>query len=121
MKPRKGDDIARRLIAFAVKIGKLVDRFPDTRLGRHLAGQLVRCGTAPAFHYAEARSAESRKDFIHKLSICLKELEESDVCLQIIEASELLPYGETEGLLRECGELRGIIGRSIITAKSRSA
>jgi four helix bundle protein len=121
MKPRKGDDIARRLIDFAVEIGKLIDKLPDTRLGRHLAGQLVRCGSTSAFHYAEARSAESRKDFVHKLSICLKELEESDVCLQIVKASELLPPSETQGLLRECGELRGIIGQSIITAKSRPA
>jgi len=74
---RKGDDLAKRLVVFAARIGKVVDALPETRLGRHVAGQLVRCGTSPAPNYAEARGAESTKDFVHKLAICVKELRES--------------------------------------------
>jgi four helix bundle protein len=74
---RMGDDLAHRLIKFAARIGKVVDAIPDTRLGRHIAGQLVRCGTSPAPNYAEARGSESKKDFIHKMGICEKELRES--------------------------------------------
>ncbi len=70
---RKGDDLAERLLEFAARTGKVVDALPETRMGRHVAGQLVRCGTSPAPNYAEACGAESRKDFVHKLSICLKE------------------------------------------------
>ena len=114
-----GDDIAERLLTFAANVGILVDELPNTRLGRHIAGQFVRCGTVPAFHYAEARSAESRKDLIHKLSTCLKELEESYVCLLLVNKAKLLPPEAIRDLLQECGELKKIIGKSISTAKSR--
>ena len=115
-----GEDIARRLLKFAAAVGKLVDRLPDTRLGRHIAGQFVRCGTAPAFLYAEARNAESRRDFIHKLHLCLKELGESGVCLALIDEAELLPPEETRPLVQECCELSNIIGKSIVTAKANA-
>ena len=62
-----------RLLAIAVRVGKVVDALPDTKLGRHVAGQLVRSGTSPPPNYAEGCAAESRDDFIHKLSVVLKE------------------------------------------------
>ena len=71
---RNGKDIEGRLLEFAVRVGKAIDALPDIRLGRHIAGQLVRSGTSPAPNYAEACAAESKKDFIHKLAIVLKEL-----------------------------------------------
>src|SRR6476646_9883817 len=89
--PRKGDDILRRLLGFAARVGNVVDALPDTRLGRHVAGQLVRCGTSPAPNYADGRAAESREDFCHKLSVALKELRESHVWLLMIGESGLLP------------------------------
>jgi four helix bundle protein len=71
------DELLERLIDFAARVGKVVDALPDTRMGRHVAGQLVRSSTSPAPNYEEGCAAESRADFIHKLSICLKELRES--------------------------------------------
>ncbi|MBI4840941.1 MAG: four helix bundle protein [candidate division NC10 bacterium] len=62
---QKQYDLEERLIQFSVRILDLVEALPSTRVGNHIAGQLVRCGTSPAPNYAEARSAESRKDFIH--------------------------------------------------------
>lgn len=56
----KGDDIAERLLDLAVRLGKVADALPDTRLGRHVAGQLVRCGTSPPPNYEEGRAAESQ-------------------------------------------------------------
>ena len=76
---QRGEDLEDRLLDFAARVGKLVEALPDTRLGRHVAGQLVRSGTSPAPNYAEACAAESKKDFIHKLGIALKELCESRV------------------------------------------
>jgi four helix bundle protein len=76
---RKGEDIEERMLEFAARVGKAVDALPETRLGRHIAGQLVRSGTSPAPNYAEACAAESKNDFIHKLGIVLKELRESGV------------------------------------------
>ena len=90
-----------------------------TPTGRHLSGQLVQSGTAPAAHYAEARGAESTRDFIHKLRICLKELNESRVWFKIIIRSDMQPEARMTGLLNESDELCRIINASIKTTKSR--
>ena len=114
----KGDDILERLIEFAVRVLRLCDELPDKPAGRHVRGQLLRSGTAPAPNYAEARGAESRRDFIHKLGICLKELNESDVWLKIIMHSEMLPPQQVQSLSDDCSELSRIINASIQTAKT---
>jgi len=113
----KGDDIEQRLINFAVAIIELCDQLPGTVTGRHMAGQLLRSGTAPAPHYAEARGAESRRDFIHKLGICLKELNESLVWLKIINAGNILPETDLTAIMTENNELSRIVNSSIQTAK----
>jgi four helix bundle protein len=95
-----------------------VDKLPETRLGRHVAGQIIRCGTSPAPNYAEACSAESREDFIHKLSICLKELRETHLWLRLIAKAGLAPGDEVDAIQDECFQLNNIIAQSIITAKS---
>ena len=59
-------NLGDRLISFAVSMIKLAEKLPKNLAGNHLAGQLTRSGTAPALHYGEAQSAESRSDFIHK-------------------------------------------------------
>jgi four helix bundle protein len=108
--------LADRLVDFAARIGKLVDALPDTRLGRHVAGQMVRCGTAAAPNYEEACAAESRADFIHKLRICLKELRESRAWVRMIIRANLLAEHRVNELLDECGQLCNILGQSIATA-----
>lgn len=115
---RKGADIEERLLEFAVRVGKAIDTLPVTRLGRHIAGQLVRSGTSPAPNYAEACAAESKKDFIHKLAIVLKELRESSVWIRLIVKSELVPEKRLELLRDECDQLCKIIAKSLVTAKS---
>src|SRR5690349_24568104 len=102
------EELAERLISFAARIGKAVDALPDTRLGRHVAGQLVRCGTSPAPNYAEGCAAESRDDFCHKLSIVLKELRETRVWLCFIVRSEMLPDHKLADLLDELEQLTKI-------------
>jgi four helix bundle protein len=109
--------LAELLINFAARIGKVVDALPDTRMGRHVAGQLVRCGTSPAPNYEEACAAESRADFAHKLSICLKELRESRCWIRLIIKTEMLTKHKMAELLDECNQLCNIIGRSIVTTK----
>lgn len=114
----KGDDLEERLIRFAVLIIHLCDRLPPTPAGRHISGQLLRSGTSPAPNYSEGRSAESRNDFIHKLRICLKELNESAVWLKMIRLAKLLPAEEVDPVLDEAEQLGRIIGASIKTAAS---
>jgi four helix bundle protein len=83
-KKTKEYDLEDRLIDFAVAMIDTVEALPSTRAGNHIAGQLLRSGTSPAPNYGEAQSAESRKDFIHKMKIALKELRETRVWLRII-------------------------------------
>ncbi|RZB34018.1 MAG: hypothetical protein SRB2_03411 [Desulfobacteraceae bacterium Eth-SRB2] len=115
----KGDDIQERLIDFPVSIIQLTTKFPKTLAGKHIAGQILRSGTSPAPNYAEARSAESSNDFIHKLKIALKELNETAVWLQIIIRSKMLPIEECIDLQKECDELCRIISTIVKTSQKR--
>src|SRR5438132_9779434 len=113
------EEMAERLVDFAARAGKVVDALPDTRLRRHVAGQIVRCGTSPAPNYEEACGAESRKDFIHKLRVCSKELRESRCWIRLIIRADLLPEARLMELRDECCQLCNIMGQSIATARNR--
>jgi four helix bundle protein len=119
-RPGKGRNISDRCLDFAVRVGKVVDALPDSRLGRHVAGQLIRCGTSPAPNYEEACAAESRADFVHKLRICLKELRESQMWLRLIVKSEMIPDHKLAELLDQCEQLSNIMGSSIVTTTKNS-
>jgi four helix bundle protein len=114
------DELSDRLWKFSARIGKVVDALPDTRLGRHVAGQLVRCGTAPGPNYDEGCAAESRADFAHKLSIVLKELKETRGWLRFIIIAGLLSEPRITKLLGESEQLIRIVASSIATAKGKS-
>jgi four helix bundle protein len=83
----RADELEARLIDFAVRIVKLSAGLPKTSAGKHIAGQILRSGTSPAPNYGEARGAESHADFVHKLRIVLKELNETSIWLRIINSS----------------------------------
>ena len=114
----KQDDLSERLWDFAARVGKIVDALPETRLGRHVAGQLVRCGTSAPPNYDESGAAESRADFVHKLSIALKELRETRGWLRFIAKADLLPASKLSDLIDESEQLCRILGKSILTAKT---
>ena len=115
------DALEERLIGLAVRIIPVANRLTASFGGRHIANQLIRSGTSAAPNYAEARSAESRADFIHKLRIAVKELNETAVWLRIVARSELLKPDLLLGVHNECDELRRIIGASIRTARLRAS
>jgi four helix bundle protein len=118
MSVQKKYDLEERLISFSVLIIKIVESMPNTKAGLHLGGQLVKSGTSPALNYGEAQSAESRKDFIHKMKISLKELRESFVCLKVILKSGLLKSQDIlDDALKENNELISIFVKSIETAR----
>lgn len=83
----RADELEERLIDFAVRIVKLWSGLPRTPAGKHIAGQIMRSGTSPAPNYGEARGAESHADFVHKLRIVLKELNETSIWLRVIKRS----------------------------------
>jgi four helix bundle protein len=113
------DDLTERLLEFAVRVGKVVNALPPTRLGRHIAGQLVRSGTSPGPNYQEGCAAESRADFVHKLTICLKELRESHFWIRLIIKSNLLPEARLNDILDECAQLSRILAKSVVTAEGK--
>jgi four helix bundle protein len=113
VKVKKKFDLEERLIDFSVLIINTVENLP-TRTTNHLGSQLLRSGTSPALNYGEAQSAESKRDFIHKFGIILKELREILICLKILKRVSHL---KSDDALIECNELIAIFNRSIITAK----
>jgi four helix bundle protein len=111
-------DLQDRLIDFAVRIMGVVEALPTTRIGNHIASQLSRSGTSSAPNYGEAQSAESRKDFLHKMKVSLKELRETHVWLLMIQRKPLIePPEKLAPILAECDELIAIFVSSIKTAE----
>ena len=83
-------NLEERLLDFSVIVIETVEALPNNRVGNHIAGQLIKSGTSPYANHGEAQAAESQKDFIHKLRICLKELRETKRWLELIEKAQLL-------------------------------
>jgi four helix bundle protein len=111
-------DLEDRLILFASSVIDVIENLPSNRASNHLASQLIRSGTSPALSYGEAQSGESRRDFIHKMKVGLKELRETRICLKIIEMRKYLPEKQIESILKETNELISIFVKSISTARA---
>jgi four helix bundle protein len=114
----KTNQLEKRLISFAASIISLSSKLPRTPQGRHICSQILRSGTAAAANYGEARGAESRADFIHKLKVVFKELNETTVWLEVIAESSMLSTESIVAIVAENRELCRIIGASITTARS---
>ncbi len=115
----KGDDIRERLVAFAVMVMDLCDELPKTSAGVHISGQLLRSATSAAPNYAEARGAESSRDFLHKLGIALKEMNETEVWLDMIIRRRMLNEENLRRVRKECNELCRILGASVRTQSAK--
>jgi len=110
-------DLEERLLEYAVRIIRLVDALPASKTGRHVADQLLRRGTSPLANHGELPGAESRKDFIHKLGICLKEIREAQRWLRLIHRVPLVAPPKIEPLLSETDALIRIFVASLRTAE----
>jgi len=113
-------DLEDRLLEFTARLTKLADTLPTSRTGNHVAGQLLRCGTSPFANHGEVQAAESRKDFIHKLGICFKELKEIRRWLRFIARAELISAKRVRPFLIETEELIRIFSASIRTAEKNT-
>ena len=111
-------DLEERLLEYSASIVRLIEQLSESRAGNHVAGQLLRSGTAALPNHGESQAAESPADFIHKLKICLKELRESYRWLLLIRR---VPLTEAEAdvarLIDETDELIRIFVKSLQTAK----
>lgn len=113
-------DLEDRLIDFVLKVDEIIEALPNSKLANHIANQLVRACTSPALNYGEAQSAESSKDFVHKLKVILKELRETRVCLKIINKKTLVEIDQVKDVLDENNQLIAIFLKSIETASKNS-
>src|SRR6266568_2024010 len=115
----RADELENRLIDFAVRIINLSANLPKTPAGRHIAGQIMRAGTSPAPNYGEARGAESHADFVHKLRIVFKELNETSIWLRVIDKGQIVRRTLLVQILEENIELCKIFTSSLKTARQR--
>lgn len=113
----KGDDLAERFIGLAVRVLAVVDALPRTVASRHIANQLARSGTSAGANYEEARGAESRADFAHKLGVAWKETRETLYWLKVLQRREVIKPKRLEPLIQEATELSSILARSVSTTK----
>jgi four helix bundle protein len=111
--------LEQRLIEFAVTIIRIAEQLPSNPAAKHIQGQMIRSGTAPAMIYAEAQSAESRADFVHKMKRGLKELRETAVDLIMIQKMQWLAEAETTAALKEADQLISIFVASVKTASGK--
>jgi four helix bundle protein len=116
----RANELEDRFINFAVRIVKLSACLPRTAAGKHVASQILRSGTSPAPNYGEARGAESHADFVHKLRIVLKELNETAIWLRIISRSLMLKPELLREIDNENIELCRIITASLKTARIKN-
>ena len=110
-------DLEDRLVQFGCMTCELTKQFPRTPAGQHAALQLTRSSTSPFANYGEVQSAESRRDFIHKMGICLKELRETRTWLKFASKMSLSSAESINLVLHECDELLAILATSIATAR----
>lgn len=114
-------DLEERLLDFAASIIKFAESMHKTDAGRHIAGQLIRSGTAPLGQQGEAVSAESPRDFVHKMKVGLKELRETHRWLKLAVRVPLTNDCSTaDAIISETDELIRIFVASIRTAKSNA-
>ena len=106
-----------RLIQFGKVVCRLAERLPKTPVGQHVSLQLARSSTSAFANYGEVQAAESRRDFIHKLGICLKELRETRTWLKFVREMDLASLPALDDVMKECDELLAIIATSIRTAR----
>ena len=116
----KSKDLIKRTKEFAHRCIKLAVVLPETHLGKHIQGQLIRCSTSVAANYRATCLAQSKASFLAKISIVLEETDESAFWLEFIIDESLLKENQVMPLLREAEELTAIFASSRITASTRN-
>ena len=119
MSERKADELSERFMGFAVRLIRLCKSLPSDYAANHIGKQILRSGTAIGANYEEARGAESRADFLHKLRICLKEARETVYWLKILKRAEFFEQNKLDDIIKESEEIANILGQSVLTVKSK--
>lgn len=116
------NDLEDRLVQFTVGILQLAEQLPNTKTGSKISSQIIRFSTSSSFNYAKAQCAASRKDFVSKLKVVLKELRKTNENLKMTNALSLLPDSDLlVDMLKETDELIAIFVTSVRTAMQNDA
>ena len=102
---------------FARRIIGVVRAMPHDRVSDPIANQILRSGTSVAANYRAACLAKSRADFINKLKICIEEVDETALWLELISEESILDPQRTAPLHKEANELLSIFLSSVKTAR----
>jgi four helix bundle protein len=113
-------DLSERLLSFSARVIRLLDHLPKTIAGRKIADQLIRATMSVGANFEEARGADSRADFCHKMQISLKEMREARYWLCLIQTAALVPPDKVKDLVGEATQLRAILGKAVATARGRA-
>lgn len=111
---------SKRLLDFAVSIIILTNKMPKTPAGYAITTQIVKSGTSIGANYIEAIDASSIKDFIHKLSISLREANETCYWLKVIKGAKLMAESDVDPIHKECEEIRAILIKIIKSSKEKT-
>jgi four helix bundle protein len=111
------DDLKDRIKDFAHRCVKLALALPNTALGNHIRGQLIRCSTSAAANYRAVCIAQSKPAFVSKLGITIEETDESCFWMEFIIHEKLLQEKKVLPLLQEGRELTSILVSSRKTAR----
>ncbi len=112
-------ELENRLVELSLGINEICRSLDKNYLAQHLSTQILRSSSGAALNYGEAQAAESKRDFIHKVSIVLKELRETKVSLKLLKGSVSLEMQLTFNKCQnECDQLIAIFHKTVISAKS---
>jgi len=110
-------DLDDRMIDFSVRVIRFTENLPKSNSGLYFSDQIMRSVSSVVLNYSEAQSAESRKDFIHKVKVSLKELRETYSGLRIIQRLGTIKDEGITSMIQENNELISILVTSIKTAR----
>src|SRR5437762_3296259 len=116
-KTKSDSIVAGKAYAFAWEIVKLFKLLTNERKEYVLSKQLLRSGTSIGANINEAIAAQSKRDFVHKLNIALKEARETAYWLNLLKDSEYINVVEFESLNNNCNEIIKMLSSIIITTK----
>ena len=112
-------EMSKRLIGYGCQVISLTAALPKTASAQHVSIQLFRAATSIGANYEEAQGAESRLDFIHKLQLAIKECRETTYWLHLLDQSRWEPRDKITACLNESLQLRAMLSKAVVTAKSR--
>ena len=117
--PLLSNPTAKKLMDFSIRIVNLYKILSETRKERVMSKQVLRSGTSMGANYSEAMAAESTSDFVHKLSISLKETNETMYWLTLLAETSYISEVEFSSISEDCISIRKILSTAILTAKKK--